>query len=102
MVVVRVSRRAIVAALGCTLAIRAGAARAQALKPVIGFLVLPARVPASEPYFAAFERALSEAGFPPGGAVSIEYRYANNQADQHLLKLLNSALVGFLSWSMPF
>ena len=78
----RVSRRVIVAALGGALAARIGAARAQAPKPVIGFLVLPARVPPSEPYFAAFEKALAEAGFPPGSAVSIEYRYANNRADQ--------------------
>jgi putative ABC transport system substrate-binding protein len=78
----RVSRRAIMAVLGGALAARIGAARAQAPKPVIGFLVLPARVPPSEPYFAAFEKALAEAGFMPGGAVSIEYRYANNRADQ--------------------
>ena len=78
----RVSRRAIMATLGGALAAGTGAARAQAPKPVIGFLVLPARVPPSEPYFAAFEKALAEAGFTPGGAVSIEYRYANNRADQ--------------------
>jgi putative ABC transport system substrate-binding protein len=72
----------VVVALGGSMATRITIARAQVAEPVIGFLVLPARVPPAEPYFAAFEKALAEGGFPPGKAVTIQYRYANNRADQ--------------------
>jgi putative ABC transport system substrate-binding protein len=90
--VVRVSRRAVVAAMGGALVARISALKAQAAKPVIGFLALPARVPPSEPYFRAFENALAEAGFSPENTVSIEYRYANNRADQ-LKRLAQELLI---------
>jgi putative ABC transport system substrate-binding protein len=70
------------ATLGGAFATRMGAVGAQAAQPVIGFLVLPTRLPPAEPYFAAFEKALAEAGFTPGTSVTIAYRYANNRADQ--------------------
>lgn len=70
------------ALLGGSLATRLTPTTGQPLKPVIGFLAIPARVPRAEPYFAAFEKALAEGGFPPGHAVTVEYRNANNRADQ--------------------
>jgi putative tryptophan/tyrosine transport system substrate-binding protein len=79
----RVSRRVVIAALGGAVPALTGVATAQPSKSTIGFLVLPARLPPSESYFAAFEQALTEAGFKPGsGGVTIEYRYANNRTDR--------------------
>ena len=53
-------RREFIASLAA-LGLTSGAARAQPaiLNPVVGFLALPARVPPAEPYFAAFEKALT-------------------------------------------
>ena len=78
----KASRRAALAAIGGLLTAGLGAARAQPAKPVIGVLNLPTRVPPSEPYYAAFEKGFADAGFAPGTAITIEYRFANNRPDQ--------------------
>jgi putative tryptophan/tyrosine transport system substrate-binding protein len=75
------------------------AARAQVgVMPVIGILSNPARNSLTQA-FAAFHRALNEAGYIEGHNVAIEYRFANGQIDRlpslaaDLINLKPTALV---------
>ena len=75
-------RREFIIVLGGATATWPLVARAQQpAMPVIGILSNPARN-AMTVAFAAFRRALNEAGYIEGQNVSIEYRFANGQIDR--------------------
>jgi putative ABC transport system substrate-binding protein len=50
--------------------------------PKVGFLVLPRRIPPSEPYFAAFNEGMADGGYVDGRTVRVEYRYADDNPER--------------------
>jgi putative ABC transport system substrate-binding protein len=77
----RMERRAFILALGAAAAWPLAVRAQQPPMPVVGFLA-PSSSSGYEPYLAAFQRGLGEAGFVEGKNIAIEYRWANDQLDR--------------------
>jgi len=77
----RIGRRGLIKLLGAAVAWPLASRAQQGAMPVIGILSNPSRDAMREP-FAAFHRALNEAGYIEEQNVAIEYRFADGQIDR--------------------
>ena len=91
-------RREFLGVLGGTAVALPLGARAQQAMPVVGFITISS-AESQTVQLAGLHLGLKQAGFEVGQAIRMEYRYANNQADQlptlatELVKILASVIV---------